>query len=302
MKVWQITEAPDSGFTAGKKTPGGVMVPDNFDMKKAPLKVSKSGELQLRLKDGTVLKNKSPAQLVEALEKLDTPNKPKVGKWREKAGRYLKGFTRVGLIQLALVGQGLLILKRYTEDVGAFKELWAATYPVGHPLALGSTYYQVSADATLKPLQYSAFAAAGAVMAVELARLIKLGKITRIIRFINAATAPLVAVPIWGWVIKAIIFALTEGAIWAAGWTIQRYGPDLFHYLLSNTAEDVFDDLKGIVKNPPPAADSDKTKIKNAIKKELDAQQNGSVPKPPSTSLAPKNDDGIDYDSITLPD
>lgn len=304
MKIWQIVEAPDSGFSQNRTTRGGVIVPDNFDMKNAPLTYDQDG-LKYKLEDGAELKNKSPSDLAKELEKTDSPKaktlSEKIKGWKAGARRWMTAFGKIGLIKISIGAQGAAIMYKYFQDVAAFKEIWAATYPSGHTLALGSPYYQEAADATLKPLRASAVTAAASIMAIEIARLIKAGKAARVARGINAASTPLLAVPKLGWAAKAIIFALTEGAIWAAGWTIQRYGPTLFHYILNNTIDDILEDLKGTAEEPADPVDVEK--VKNAIRRELQAQRDGDIPTPPGsdirTNLRNRN---IDLDQIEIPD
>lgn len=326
MKVYQIIAEADFNVVKGsggfnivgpngnvvgtEKIPGQARAQAeklNAASKNAPLKATKQG-LQLRLKDGTVLSNKSPSELLKELETKKVPGAKDILKktkgWRARASRLYKILMRSTLLKLSLVGQGVAIMTTYFQDVEAFKSLWAATYPEGHTLALGSPFYQVAADQTLKPLQYSAIAAAATVMSLEMSRIIKAGKIRKITRALHIATLPLLGIPVIGWVAKAVMFAITEGAIWAAGWTIQKYGPDLFHYILNNQVDDVMEDLKGIVVTPPPPAKADQNEIKNKIKSELKKQQDGTIPKPPGAPKPrdPKNDgSGVDYDSIVLP-
>lgn len=269
------------------------------ELNNSPLTV-KNGKLNYKLPDGTELSEKHPRNLAK---QLDEKMPGKLGNWLGKAKRVAAVFAKVGIIKISLGAQGAAILYEYFEDVEAFKAIWAATYPRGHTLALGSPYYQEAADATLKPLQYSAFAAAATVMSLEVSRLIKAGKVRRIVSALHKASAVLVVGGPVAWAFKAIIFALTEGAIWAAGWTVQRYGPTVFHYILNSTLEDVLDDLKDMAIAPPPADPIDVEEIKNAIRQELESQRNGDIPTPPQsdikTDLRNRN---IDLDQIEIPD
>lgn len=307
MKVYQIVEGPEDGFKLGKKTASGLSVPDNFDMKKAPL-TFKGGELQYKLDDGTVLKSKSPSDLANQIADSKSP-KAKFGKKvtskAKVAGKKIAVFfTKSVLLKLTLGAQGFMILKKMGEDKAAFKEMWQATYPAGHTLAIGSPYHEEAVKSIIKPIEYSAYAAAAVVCTASAYNIIRAGQAIKILRAINVGTTPLMATGPVGWIIKGVIFALTEGAIWAAGWTIQRYGPDLFHYWMMNTAEDMKDDLMSIGKSDPPPVEKDINALKDKIKKELQLQNNGTIPKPPKTGDAAKKlkDKGIDIDNIKMPD
>jgi hypothetical protein len=307
MKVYQIVEGPESGFGLGKKTPGGLSVPDNFDMKKAPL-TFKNGELRFKLDDGTVLKAKSPSDLANQIAESKSP-KAKLGKKiASKAKAYGKKiamfFTKSLLLKLTLGAQGFMILRKMGEDKAAFKEMWQATYPAGHTLAIGSPYHEQAVKNIVKPIEYSAYAAAAVVCTASAYNMIRLGRAAKLARAVTIGTTPLMVGGPIGWIIKGVLFALTEGAIWAAGWTIQRYGPDLFHYWMMNSAEDMKDDLMSIGKSDPPPVEQDIEAVKAKIKKELQLQNNGTVPKPPKPGAAAKRlkDKGIDIDNIKMPD
>ena len=304
MKIWQIVEAPDSGFSQNRTTRGGVIVPDNFDMKNAPLTYDEDG-LKLKLEDGTELKNKSPSDLAEELKNNDSPKaktlSEKIKNYKAKAQRFMSALTKVAIVKISIGAQGAAIMYKYFQDVAAFKEIWAATYPSGHTLALGSPYYQEAADATLKPLRYSAITAAAGIMALEVSRIIKTGKVRRIVTALHKLTAPLAVVPGAGMVLKLVIFALTEAAIWAAGWTMQRHGPTLFHYVLNNSIDDILEDMKGTSEEPADPIDVEE--VKNAIRRELQAQQSGDIPSPPDTDIRTDlRNRNIDLDQIEIPD
>ena len=281
MKVYQIVEAPDSGFSLGKKTPGGLSVPDGFDLKKALEKGAKPSELAKK----------------SLSEKAFKTIKKTAG------GKLVKLIAKSMLLKLALGAQGAAILLEYYIEVQALDAMWENTYPKGHTLAKGSQYAQEAYDKVLTPIRYASFAQAATVMALQVSKLIKLGRVRRIVTAINVATAPLVAVPGVGWLAKAVIFALTEGAIWAAGWAVNKYGRELFHYVLNNEYDEMLGDAKEFITTPEPAKEVDVNAVKAAIKKELQAQQDGTIPKPPKGAAAKRlKDKGVKVDKIEIPD
>ena len=299
MKVYQIVEGPEDGFKLGKKTASGLSVPDNFDMKKAPLTVE-NGKLNLKLPTGKVISDAKPSEVVKkslgkkAVAKLKATSASKIAKI---IGKSL-------LLKLSLGAQGAAILAEYYLEVDALDAMWESTYPKGHTLAKGSPYAQEAYDKILNPIRYATFAQAATVMALTVSRLIKAGKVRRIVTALHVATAPLMAIPVAGWLAKALIFALTEGAIWAAGWAVNRYGRELFHYVLNNEFDEMLDDAKSMVSTPEPAKEIDVNAVKAAIKKELQAQKDGTIPKPPKPGEAAKRlkDKGVKVDKIEIPD
>lgn len=306
MKVYQIVEAPEtkkssgasSSFNLGKKTSGGVIVPDNFDIKKAPLTVE-NGEIIHKAKDGTVTKSKKPSEVAKKTLSQKALSKLK----QTSVGKVASVIGKVGLLKLSLGAQGAAIIAEAYFELLAFNKMWEDTYPSGHVLAKGSPYATKAYNAVRDPILYASFAQAATVMALEVSRIIKAGKVRRIVTALNAATTPLAAIPGAGWLAKALIFALTEGAIWAAGWAVNKYGRELFHYILNNEFEEMFNDIVSLGKPPKPAKEVDVNAVKDAIKKELKAQGTGDIPKPPSSDIkADLKSKGIDTDKITIPD
>ena len=299
MKVYQIVEGPEDGFKLGKKTASGLSVPDNFDMKKAPLTVE-NGKLNLKLPKGKVIANAKPSEIVK-----QSLGKKAFGTLKQtSAGKIARLIGKSLLLKLTLGAQGAAILAEYYLEVDALDTMWESTYPKGHTLAIGSPYAQEAYDKILNPIRYATFAQAATVMALTVSRLIKAGRVRRIVSALHVATAPLMAIPGVGWLAKALIFALTEGAIWAAGWAVNRYGRELFHYVLNNQFDEMLGDAKNMISTPEPAKEIDVNAVKAAIKKELQAQKDGTIPKPPKPGDAAKRlkDKGVKVDKIEIPD
>ena len=245
MKVYQITEAPDSGFSAGKKSAGGLIVPDNFDMNKAPLKVEGA---KITYNAGGKTYSGTPSDVLNNLAKDDVVspgNGKKKGVWpktlqksKSRAAKVARFFGKLTWLKFVGGAQVLAIWYNYANQVAALDTMWESTYPTGHPLAKGSPYAQQAYDNVVDPLRASA-ATAAAVIAVDvLYSLARGGKTARVVKAINLASTPFMAVPGVGWIIKGLIFVATEGGLWALGWFIQKHGPDLFQAIFNNSLDE----------------------------------------------------------------
>lgn len=289
---------PNGQVVGTEKIPGTARA-KAAELNKSPLTVN-NGKINLKLPNGKVVTDAKPSEVVKK-----SLGKKAIARIKAtSAGRIARFIGKSLFLKLTLGAQGAAILTEYYLEVDALDTMWESTYPKGHTLAKGSPYAQEAYDKILNPIRYATFAQAATVMTLTVSRLIKAGRVRRIVSALHVATAPLMAVPGIGWFAKAVLFALTEGAIWAAGWAVNRYGRELFHYILNNEFDEMLGDAKDLISTPEPAKEIDVNAVKAAIKKELQAQKDGTIPKPPKPGDAAKRlkGKGVKVDKIEIPD
>jgi hypothetical protein len=260
MKVHHIVEA-DPTFSSGKTTSGGIIVPDNFKVE--------------QLDPKTDFK-----KAAEDLEKKTKGSKKPFSARRLKVNAVLKArkmsrfFARMALWKLTIAAQGFVIFNEYSEQYAAVEELWKWQYPEGHAYALGSPYAQEQINRLTGYHAKSMYAALATVAVATLAEIITTGKIAKTVRALNTASN-IVAVTGWGLIIKAIVWAATQGAIWYAGSLIQKYGPDFFQALANDTLADYLksEGVENANKSSGEAPTIDPKEVRQQVEKELNKDQ-----------------------------
>lgn len=246
--------------------------------------------------------NGTPKEVSEQLAKLDdapidVDDLDKASKTgTSKAGRFITFLLRAKVFAFIGAAQLVPVVATYFQQREMMTEVWKI-YPEGHPFALGSPYAQEQIDRTMQPYLNAMYAAIAVIAVDVLVSMISGGKALRVLRTIYAGVPP--AGP-WGLILKGVMFALTEGALLAATWTIQRYGPDFFTAM----ANDKFDEWIGLQndetvstnsssRTSEPDGEEAKQTILNKIRRELNNQEpeDNEEPSTSSSRNEPSTDD-----------
>ena len=217
-----------------------------------------NGTYQLEL-DGKTYSGESDKVLEELVEdgkaSKDAPKKAKAKGTAitKRIGRIIVKAGVFKLIFAAQLAQVYAVFHRYASQRAALEEMWAEVYPEGHPYAKGSPYAKEMINKTLTPYLSSAYAALGALATEMLLRALRAGKAIRIARGITAAIPP--ASP-WTAVAKGLLFVVTEGAVFAATWFIQKYGPDFFTAMANDKLDEYITGRSSETVTPSPSAPS----------------------------------------------
>lgn len=277
---------PD-GNVVGTEKIAGAARSKAAELNKAPnIKPGLKGQISLEI-DGKTFSG-TPEDVIKELEAAKLKPKGTLAKIASKSKSLTSKTVKFILSTkfFAFVGAAQLIpvVSTYHSQKEALTEIWKI-YPKGHPYALGSPRAQEMIDKTLQPYLHSMYTAMGAIAVDVLLSIVKGGKATRILQSMYGAMPP--ATP-WTAVLKVILFAATEGALFALTWAIQKYGPDFFTAMANEKLSEYFsssDDTLVSVE-APKAPSVNKTEVFNKIKSEKEKTQpkdtNGATPTEPS--------------------
>jgi len=230
---------PNGQVVGTEKIPGTARA-KAAELNKGPkISVGSNGKLDLAI-NGQKFSG-TPNEIVKQLEQSDLAPKGTVNKVLAKAksaaGKTVKFLISTKIFAFVGAAQLVPIWITYHNQRVAMKAMWEAVYPKGHPFEVGSSYYDEVSNKTMQPYLNSAYTASGAVAVDVLVSIAKGGKAVRVLRMIYGATPP---APPWGLVIKGLVFAATEGALFALTWAIQKYGPDFFTAMANDKLTEYF--------------------------------------------------------------
>lgn len=274
---------PNGQVVGTEKIPGTARA-KAAELNKGPkISVGSNGKLDLKIKGQNF--SGTPKEIIDQLEKSDLAPKGTVGKALAKAksaaGKTVKFILSTKFFAFVGAAQLIPVVLTYHNQKAAMKAMWEAVYPKGHPFEVGSSYYEEVSNKTMQPYLSSMYTAMGAVAADVLVSIAKGGKAVRVLRMIYGATPP--ATP-WTLVLKGLLFAATEGALFALTWAIQKYGPDFFTAMANDKLTEYFNMQDGeTVSVDAPSAPEDPTK--EVVKKVADEKKktSSSSDKPKTT-------------------
>jgi len=229
----------------------------------ARLKVQ-GNKLQYTTSDGKKITG-TPKEVMKEAAKTDPKIKTKFQRALQRSKLLTKRVLGGGWKGLLMTGQAIAQWGVYTDNVLTLQEFWSEMYPAGHPLAQGSPYAEDAFDRVLLPMRIAAATAIGTVLVAELKRAKKARQLYKFIRAFRLMSNGLLLIPGVGWLLRILIFVLTEGAIFVAGWAIQEYGPQLFEKVITWELETLEDAIFGTNKASDRPEDIDSAPTKQEI-------------------------------------